>query len=353
METIFVSIASYRDALCADTLANLFKMARHPERVFVGICQQNKRGDPECRLNGSAFPYRHNVRTTRMSHKDARGPTYARYMCAKLYQNEDYFMQVDSHSLFVMDWDAKAIRMVEQVEAETPSKKVVLSHYPPEFKDYKEDPTREDLVTHITRCYFNEDGILSFRGAVFKKPEDLPRRNAFIAGGFVFARGSLVREVPFDPHLPYLFTGEELLLSARYFTHGWDAYTPNLNLAYHAYTRAGEPKFWDDHRYQNDDVHKKVKMVAGLMEKDLQKIQSVPLRESIEKYGIGSERTLDEFYAFIGVDPHTKTVGDPLIEFYCGCEDSTNRSVLLSVVWVLVALFLFLVVLLLVVARRR
>ncbi len=31
----------------------------------------------------------------------------------------------------------------------------------------------------------------------------------------------LLQEVPFDPELPYLFMGEELLYSARLWTHGW------------------------------------------------------------------------------------------------------------------------------------
>ena len=45
MNTIFVSIASYRDENCPKTLYSLFKNAKYPERVFVGICQQNKTSD--------------------------------------------------------------------------------------------------------------------------------------------------------------------------------------------------------------------------------------------------------------------------------------------------------------------
>ena len=33
-------------------------------------------------------------------------------------------------------------------------------------------------------------------------------------------RRSLLREVPFDPHLEHLFNGEEILFSARAWTHG-------------------------------------------------------------------------------------------------------------------------------------
>jgi Glycosyltransferase (GlcNAc) len=344
---IFVSIASYRDARCSDTLAHLFQMAKHPERVYVGLCQQNKKGmgQEECLPN-----HQDNVRVVRLDYKQARGPTYARYVCARLYRGEDFFMQIDSHCLFVQDWDEKAIAMIHLTETHTPSHKVVLSHYPPEYKDYKENPGSDDPVTHINRCYFNDDGILSFHGAVFKKPEVIPKRNAFIAGGFIFARGAFVREVPFDPHLPYLFTGEELLLSTRSFTHGWDVYTPNRNLVYHAYTRKGEPKFWDDHRLDTKEVHLKVKMLTGLIPMDLSKIKNKTMRESMDHYGQGSARTLSQFYELVGVDVQHKTISKPLVEFYCdSCHSSFNA--LVGWIWILVVIFAILVAIL--VARLR
>lgn len=339
---IFVSIASYRDTLCHDTLVHLFTNAKHPERVHVGLCQQNKSPpDPDCL--GSSLEWKKNIRVLRLSHKEARGPTYARYLCSQLYDDEDYFMQIDSHCLFVKNWDQKAIDMVDQVESQTASKKVVLSHYPAEYKDYKPEPPKNESVTHITQCFFNDDGLLSFKGALFKKPGPLPRRNAFIAGGFIFARGALVREVPFDPHLPFLFTGEELLLSTRFFTHGWDVYTPNANIVYHAYTREGEPKFWDDHRLETRDVHLKVKMLTGLMDVAPEKITNKKVRESLADYGQGTERTLESFYELVGVDPKTKTVSKPTIEFYCACSEMQQQNVLLWVIWMLLFIFVVLV----------
>ena len=342
---IFVSIASYRDVLCTDTLQHLFKMAKYPERVFVGLCQQNKKDTKEkeeC-LDKNVSSYRNQIRVLRLDYTEAKGPTYARYLCAQLYDGQDFFMQIDSHCLFVRDWDEKAIQMILLLE-QGPSKKVVLSHYPPEYKDYKENPTTQDQVTHITKCFFNDDGILSFHGAVFKKPGPLPRRNAFVAGGFIFVRGSLLKEVPYDPHLPFLFTGEELLLSSRFFTHGWDVFTPNTNLVYHAYTRKGEPKFWDDHRLETSDVHLKVKMLCGLIPHEPHKIKNTKVRDSLPHYGQGSERTLEQFYELIGVDPQLKTVSSPTVEFYCACADMQPFPVAMSLVLSLFLLFLIFVV---------
>lgn len=339
---IFVSIASYRDTLCGSTVTNLFHMAKHPERIHVGICQQNKASDVDCLAD---LPYKDRVRIIRINYQKAKGPTFARYLCSKLYQHEDFFMQIDSHMLFVRDWDEKAIHMIHTLETHTTSNKVVLSHYPPDYTDYKENPSADEMVTHIVHPYFNEDGILTFKGAVMKEPLPLPRRNAFVAGGFFFCRGHFLKEMPYDPHLPYLFTGEELLLSVRFFTHGWDVYTPNLNLVYHAYVRETEPKFWDETSYQHsniNDVNTKVKIIAGLIKDDLEKIQSSEIRRTLYTYGLGTERTLEEFYTFIGVDPNTKTIGKPVIEFYC--DSSSKRSVVIPYIILLLVIFAILLV---------
>jgi hypothetical protein len=52
----------------------------------------------------------------------------ARYLGAKFYRGEQYYLQIDSHSEFVKDWDKKLIKMVEDAPARLP----VISTYPPD-----------------------------------------------------------------------------------------------------------------------------------------------------------------------------------------------------------------------------
>ena len=47
-DTIFVSIASYRDDKCVQTLADLFHKCKHCHRVYVGIADQIEDGDMRC-----------------------------------------------------------------------------------------------------------------------------------------------------------------------------------------------------------------------------------------------------------------------------------------------------------------
>lgn len=336
--TIFVSIASYRDSRCEKTVEHAFQQAQYPERVFLGICQQNKDGDPDCLPR--SIPWEKNIRVKRIDYTEARGPTYARYLCTQMYKNEDFFFQIDSHCLFVKHWDALLIDMLCDIEKREKISKVILSHYPPEYEKYKENPNPSDPVTHITKCRFDEHGILTFAGAVYKKPGKHPRRNAFVAAGFIFARGRLLQDVPWDPHLPYLFTGEEMLLSIRFFTSGYDVYTPHRNIIYHAYTRSHEPKFWDDHVYTPHRVFEKIKVLTGLRSVEHMPKEFVP---DMKTYGLGSERTLKEYYDLIGVDPVKKTITKkPLIEFYC-CPSLHVDNTPKTWIWLVCILVLFLI----------
>src|SRR6478609_236107 len=92
-DTIFVSVASYRDQDCKNTIKSVFEEADNPTRVFVGTCEQNDPGDSgeACDvLTGQAHGSR--IRTLRMHAAEARGPTYARYLCSTLWRGEKYFL---------------------------------------------------------------------------------------------------------------------------------------------------------------------------------------------------------------------------------------------------------------------
>jgi hypothetical protein len=40
-DTIFISIASYRDNECSATIRDIYAKAKYPERIFCGVCEQN------------------------------------------------------------------------------------------------------------------------------------------------------------------------------------------------------------------------------------------------------------------------------------------------------------------------
>ena len=118
-KTIFVSVASYRDFYCSRTLESMYRNATHPENLHAGICLQNKEGDEDCALPDDLQKYSKNITTIRMKNYEAKGPTWARYLCTTLFNDQDYFFQIDSHTLFDAGWDVTLMAMIDEIKQNT------------------------------------------------------------------------------------------------------------------------------------------------------------------------------------------------------------------------------------------
>lgn len=291
--TIFIAVASYRDRECLATVRDAFAKASNPQRVFVGICQQNKEAVESCTAGLDANMSQ--VRLMHLDHTQAKGPTYARYLCSTMWKGEDYFLQIDSHTRFVQDWDRTLIEML----ARCPSKKAVLTHYP-----HAHDASEEDMATLVPvmcKAKWNSDGIPTFEAVMLPVGKAGLRRVPFCAGGMMFSHSSMLTDVPMDPNLDFLFAGEEILLSARLFTHGYDLVTPDRNVITHHYERAGGPRFWDDlvnYRHRQLQTVERVKQLLGIGSPDI---------SLSDLYGMGTARTLDTFWDFCQLDPVSKS----------------------------------------------
>lgn len=307
---IFVSIASYRDDVCSTTLTSLYKMAQHPNRITVGICQQNKRDDTDCvenSLTNDISSYKKNVRIIRIPEYEAKGPTWARYLCSTLWGGEEYYLQIDSHTKFVKNWDTKCINMVNIIKKMGLSKKPVISHYPKDYDSFNSHTEENKYdVPRMCKSFFNERGMLSFMGAEILPTSNIPYNVPYLASGMFFCESYFLDELPYDPNLPYLFVGEEILHSIRFYTFGWDIFTPTENVVFHEYTRATKPKVWTDNQYSDEQAFNKVKKYLNLID------DSVGIREDIsvnmDKYGLGKDRSLQDYYNFAGIDMENKKV---------------------------------------------
>ena len=290
--TIFVSIASYRDPKCKSTIQNLFQNAKNPHRVFIGACQQNNFNISSENCLSSEQEYSENIRTLSISYQDAKGPTYARYLCSTLYQNEDFFLQIDAHSKFVKNWDDLLLKMYFQLKKIYETTKIILSTYPGSIEDYTPYPTHT-TVPHIESAY-QKNGIIRYHLSIYRKTSILPKPSFFIAAGFLFTTGFWLKDVPFDPNLDYLFIGEEILLSVRSYTKGWHIFTPNKEIIFHHYLRQDENKIWDDKTYSAKNAEHRLKNFFKLDPKS---------QESaiLDKYGLGNTRDLKEYLQKIGI----------------------------------------------------
>ena len=92
-------------------------------------------------------------------------------------------------------------------------------------------------------------------GKKYEGGEKAPTQIPFMAAGFFFAHAEFLSDVPFDPFMPWCFMGEEIALSVRAWTSGWNIYAPRRNLIAHQYRpgRLGLPKVrtWKDRTETN------------------------------------------------------------------------------------------------------
>jgi hypothetical protein len=320
-DTIFVSISSFRDEVCHETVTDIFKKANHPQRVFLGIVQQHAPEDIPCVAKEMEVgPFAKNIRVKKYLPHEARGPTFGRFQAWTMYNGEKYFMMLDSHNTFVTHWDTTILYIYRNL---VPSKKGVLSHYPegwersnPKFQSIMD---RKTTTTYMCTAKFVEGlGYLRFDGFVFNTALR-PRPQPWAAGGFLFASAELPKEVPFDPHLDYIFDGEEIAYAARMYTHGWDVFSPNRNILFHYYYRPKSKKYghgsapakWDERKHQSE---KRVQLLLKAVKKGTDE-RLVPddyndtvVTQEIAKYGLGTERTLDQYWKWAGVDPKAYTI---------------------------------------------
>ncbi|KAL7528160.1 hypothetical protein ACHAWF_002458 [Thalassiosira exigua] len=356
-ESVFVSVASFREHLLGETLMSAFDRAARPDRLFVGVIVNNCFGTDERDFpcTGTAHvvgkdkngmdilesvdgtpdvnhietfcgnaTYRKycdegQVRVLYVHEADALGPAVARYYASKLWGGETHFMQVDSHLRFAHRWDEL---LVEDLRLATSYPRAVLSTYPPGFVNFEPDPPYVP-GTKLCRCRMriDEDFLprVELRGRS-NENETRPSKTPFMGAGFFFARAEFLVDVPFDPYLAWMFMGEEIALSVRAWTHGWDLYAPRRNLVGHQYRplQMGNPHFWDIwhkfyHRPKLMDrlsptTHERIKVMMGYREFQLTSASNYSVVE-LSHYGLGTHRSKEEYLEFAEIDLENRKCG--------------------------------------------
>jgi len=362
--SIFMSLGAYRDHLLGETLRQAFKNAASPDKLFVGAVVQNCFGiDVTCRtgvevkgtdkngrpitkisdrepdVNGieqfcddpeyTKYCDNGQIRALYVNETESNGPTTARYFASKLWGGETYFLQADAHLRFAPEWDRL---YAEEAKAAKSYPKAVLSAYPPGFSE--EDPPYKGgtVGTRLCTCQFStsdvEHHIIRINtGDTCGAHAEAPTQIAYIAAGFFFARAEFLTDVPFDPFLPWCFMGEEIALSLRAWTNGWDIYAPRKNLIAHQYRpgRMGLPKFWENtgrvfgrpgpgFNTQLQSISlKRVKYMVGYKDTTKESLESLDqsvVLTDFEHYGPGETRTMAEFLEHVNIDMEKEQCGN-------------------------------------------
>ncbi len=304
---IFVRIASYRDPELAATIDNLFATAAHPERIFVGLCCQYNENDAP-----SSFDIDERggqVRIIYVPWEESAGVCWARAQTEILWAGEEYTLQIDSHMRFSQGWDEFLIAEL----AACPSAKPVLSCNPASYTPPNHLQSNPRPTIRVARA-FTKEGNIRCRGVELETPAETPLSGAFIAAGFVFSHSDVLRQVPYDPY--YYFNQEEIVYALRIYTHGWDVFSARSQCLYHFYNESGQstrPMHWNDTRRLDE---KKIRFLAarGLARMNHitghQKAQDERTVVDLEKFSLGTVRSLADFEAYTGIDFAKKQVSN-------------------------------------------
>lgn len=339
-ESIFLSIATYRDANCANTLKWAYEKAKNPEKLFVGLVQQNchkncisgvlEGGETNsvgpdldcyksfCDGEGKERCDNGQVRVLNIDESESLGPYAARFFGSKLWFGEQWYMQIDAHMTFAQDWDAISVEMLKR----SPSKKPVITHYPPADTENLEELVGEPTPRMCTGFFAVSDvesQIIRIDGSELfdSKYNKIPRFAPFTAAGYFVAHSDFLREVPFDPFLPWIFMGEEIIMSTRLWTAGYDIFSPSQAVVGHMYGRQHQPKFWETvgrdfspgtHTPLQMMVLERVKYQLGYPEAAKDMITSKNLLTAVEQYSMGTERPLSQYLELVGLDMTQKEI---------------------------------------------
>ena len=291
--TIFISIASYRDPELERTIRSALDNAENPQDLYFGVMlQEFEKFAPDL----SWVP---NLTLKTIHPKMARGAGYARAQIIPMYSGQDYFLQIDSHTIFEKNWDQLCIDQYKKAQDISKNNKIILSYFPPPF--YVESNKQISIIKNSkTQLPYatKQKPMLTKRGEwtaerVKLSNKNLPEESTTILAGFVFAAGELIQEVPYDPEIS--FFGEELCFAIRAWTRGWDIYSPCVTIVYHFYVREGYSKVWKD-RNLREISWKEIELLS----KQKQKRVLCGIEGGI--WGAGSTRTIAEYEKLTGLD---------------------------------------------------
>ncbi|MBA4692890.1 MAG: hypothetical protein H2072_04000 [SAR86 cluster bacterium] len=325
--SIFISIASYQDPLLVSTIFSAYENAENKNDLIFSICDQS---DNTIDINGVTFSDQ--IHYDHVDPLFSKGPCWARHRAQSFFNEEDFFLQVDSHTQFAPEWDSIFIKQLEKISANQEIdeyfKKPIITSYPRSFKVLDFEKGLFELNTgdkHTQVITYRKDSL--FLKGSFSRQIGIPTKHTdithaiLLAAGCIFTKGAFIKEIPYDPN--YYFYGEELSLAMRAFTNGYSFFhIPDVPL-FHLYTDTSDiPRklHWDP----EDDQKRAVKWTE-LDKKSLNRLDDLFADKVEEPLSLGKERSLEDYALISGMDLKNNLVLD--------IEKATESSFLESLDW--------------------
>ena len=297
METIFISIASYRDKLLANTINEAYSKAKYKDNLVFGVFEQNFENDS---INLDDFEFKNQIKYSRVEPDPTKGVCWARTNVQKMFNDETYYFQIDAHMLFDENWDEFFIDNLKELKKY--HNKPIITAYPLNFNcfTFEEKSYKQDTVSivatdndHGRDIKFKRLGYSPPWGNSYHPSQYKMVHGYHLGGCCIFSEGNFVRNIPYDDSI--YFGGEEPMLTLRAWTHGYNIFHAGNIRVYHCWDKQYGGIVQRDLKYDSresdsrDDRAKKY-------------INSMIRGEIQGQFGIGRERTVEQYIEYSGLD---------------------------------------------------
>ena len=299
MERILVHLPAYREPELIPTIKSALENAEFPERVHFGICRQY---NPEDGFD-NVDEYRNDPRfkIKDILYTDAKGLAYARSVInEELLDDEEFVCQLDSHHRFDKNWDSTLISWYNELKDD--GNNPLICGYLPYYDPFN-DPEKR-----VQEPWFSRAECFYPHGTIFIRPSGVrdgwqnltkPYPARFISGHFCFGPNQWAKDVRHDPNI--FFAGEELNLSIRSYTHGYDLFHPHKVVIWHATMREERAGMlvWDDQHKRGDGTWWKGNDIARSRIRQL--LGTEDNGHDLGPYGLGTVRTVRDYEKYAGI----------------------------------------------------
>lgn len=294
MNKIFINIASYRDSELIHTVKNLIDNAEFPELLRIVVFEQN---DPNDFSIKGIYPD-WQVLVIHAHYSNAKGPTVARAKIQKEYNNEEYYLQIDSHMRTIKNWDTILKHMLELVP-----EPAVLTQYPPEYNINKIDPNIIRSGLYI-QGFGLKDRFTRIQSDIinYNNRRNFPYTSKAWSACFSFSKGTIIKDAPYDPTFEHLFFGEELDITLKLYTRGYYFFSPHISVFYTYFKRNYRRTYWQDIPSSKREP---------LEEMSRHRLWKRILNNEIGPTTFGIIRTIKEYMDFANISSFTESKLDP------------------------------------------
>ena len=304
MPSIFIQIPSYRDFELNKTIASAISNASGQNKLSFGI--------HNCVLFDSEIEVKTDYPDwVKLNYQTSIAPQniglqQARYIANEFYDSEDYYFQIDSHMRFVKNWDTTLIDGISKYQSMGLAKPLI-TQYPPAYTYNDNGTEKHDHIEPFHQCgiWFGhniqqfEDTLIPTQTA--KIISDSCGFIKSVSGGNIFTLGEFAQ---IKPNPKIAFWGEEPLIAARAFTHGFDLVMPFAHSVSHLY--CGEQPFSKVRRHH---VWKDFPEIWGKLDSESkQEYKKILIEQVVGEGALGTQRTLDQYEEFAGLNFKDKQI---------------------------------------------